>query len=87
MDYEFGRDGIARIRISSLGKNKPLVDGRKTITVTVSDWMGNEAQTKFQLVIDNTLKPLTPPANNNQGGPGGGLGGGGKGGGGGGIGG
>jgi outer membrane protein assembly factor BamB len=86
MDYEFGRDGIARIRISSLGKNKPLVDGRKTITVTVSDWMGNEAQTKFQLVIDNTLKPLTPPANN-QGGPGGGLGGGGgKGGGGGGIG-
>jgi len=73
MDYEFGRDGIAVVRISSLGKNKPLFDGRKTITVTVSDWMGNTSHATFQLVIDNTLKPTTRPTSNDKtgGGPGG----------------
>jgi outer membrane protein assembly factor BamB len=82
MEHEFGRDGLAVVRISSLGKNKPLVDGRKTITVTVSDWLGNQAQAKFFLVIDNTLRPLQrPTTGNNPGGPGG-PGGGGRGGGG-----
>lgn len=73
MDYEFGRDGVAIVRISALGKNKPLFDGRKTVTVTVSDWMGNTSNAKFQLVIDNTLKPLVRPTSNdnNRGGPGG----------------
>lgn len=81
MEYDFGRDGIALVRISSLGKNKPLFDGRKTITVTVSDWVGNTAKAQFQLVIDNTLKPLVRPTTggNNQGGNGSGGGKGGSG--------
>lgn len=87
MEYEFGRDGIAVVRISSLSKNKPLVDGRKTISVIVSDWMGNQAVTRFFLVIDNTLKPLQrPTGTDTAGGLGGGGGKGGLGGGGGGKG-
>jgi hypothetical protein len=77
MENEFGRDGLAIVRVSSLGKNKPFTDGRKTITVIVADWLGNEARKDFTLVIDNTLRPLTPPAQTQ---PGQGAGGGGKGG-------
>ncbi|MBN9503177.1 MAG: PQQ-binding-like beta-propeller repeat protein [Armatimonadetes bacterium] len=82
MDYEFGRDGIAVVRISSLSKkNKPLSNGRKTVTVTVADWLGNVNKATFQVVIDNSLRPLVRPTgndnNNNggRGGPGGGRGG------------
>ncbi|HJP84195.1 MAG TPA: PQQ-binding-like beta-propeller repeat protein [Fimbriimonadaceae bacterium] len=84
MENEFGRDGLAIVRISSLGKNKPFTDGRKTITVIVADWLGNETRKDFSLVIDNTLRPLQPPATTQPGqsGPGGGKGGGGVGGGG-----
>ncbi|MBC8065441.1 MAG: PQQ-binding-like beta-propeller repeat protein [Chlorobia bacterium] len=72
MEFEFGRDGIAVVRISSLGKNKPLTNGRKTITVSVADWLGNQSNAKFALIIDNTLRPLArPTTGNNQGGPGG----------------
>lgn len=85
MEHEFGRDGIALVRISSLGKNKPLNNGRKVITVAVSDWLGNQTRAEFTLVIDNTLRPLQRPTGNPTGGPGGlgGPGGGGRGGGGG----
>lgn len=79
MEYEFGRDGIANVRFSSLGKNKPLNNGRKTITVTVSDWLGNQTRADFALIIDNTLRPIQRPATGNTGpgGPGrGGAGGG-----------
>lgn len=81
MEHEFGRDGIASVRISSLGKNKPLNNGRKVITVVVSDWLGNQTRAEFALVIDNTLRPLQRPSNNppgglgGPGGPGGGRGG------------
>ena len=83
MEHEFGRDGFAIVRISSLGKNKPLTNGRKVITVTVSDWLGNTANSVFNLVIDNTLRPLARPTNDPNiggGGPAGGGGGGGIGG-------
>lgn len=86
LDFEFGRDGFLVVRISELGKNAPLADGRRILTVTVSDWMGNEAKAKFSLTIDNTLKPLgrpVDPGNNGGIGSPGGPGGGGKGGGGG----
>ncbi|MCC7229112.1 MAG: PQQ-binding-like beta-propeller repeat protein, partial [Fimbriimonadaceae bacterium] len=79
MEYEFGRDGIAVVRISSLSKNKPLVDGRKTISVIASDWMGNQGITRFFLVIDNTLKPLQRPTGTDTTGGGGKIGGGGGG--------
>jgi outer membrane protein assembly factor BamB len=77
LEHEFGRDGIAVVRISSAGKNRPLTDGRKTFTVTVSDWMGNTSTTSYTLVIDNALRPLMRPAAGTQTGgfPGGGPGG------------
>ncbi len=82
LDHEFGRDGIALCRISALGKNKPLNNGRKKITVTVSDWLGNETHRSYSLTIDNTLKPLVRPTSSTPK-PGTGTGGGPKGGGGG----
>ncbi len=77
-DFIFTREGIAIVHISSFGKNKPLLDGRRVITITVSDWLGNETKKPFSLTIDNTLKPLAPPKTNTGTGPGkGGKGGGG----------
>lgn len=82
LEHAFGRDGIAISRISSLGKNKPLSNGRKKITVTVSDWMGNETRKSYSLVIDNSLPPLVRPTgqsgdtgDNPRGGKGGAIGG------------
>lgn len=83
MDFEFGRDGFAIVKISSVGKNKPLFDGRRVITVTATDWMGNTTKSEFALRIDNTLKPLARPSITGTGVAGGGEG---KGGGGGGVG-
>ncbi len=82
LDYEFGRDGFAIVRFSSVGKNRPMMDGRKAIKVTVRDWLGNMTVSEFGLTVDNTLRPLTRP-NINTTGPGGGGGRGGLGGGGG----
>ena len=84
LDHEFGRDGIAFCRISSLSKNKPLNNGRKKITVTVTDWMGNLTVKSYSLMVDNSLRPLQRPTEgtNNPGGRGGGLSGAGSGGGG-----
>ncbi len=85
LDYEFGRDGFAIVQFSTVGKNRPMMDGRKTIKVTVRDWLGNATVSEFGLMIDNTLRPLTRPnINTGQGtGTGGGGGRGGLGGGGG----
>jgi outer membrane protein assembly factor BamB len=77
MDFKFGRDGVASVSISQTGKNKPLTDGRRKVNVTVSDWLGNTATRSFEISIDNTLRPLQPPAlpgntGGGTGGPGGG---------------
>ena len=89
MDAKLDRSGLAVVRFSVGGKNRLLSDGRKLITVTVSDWLGNVRKSTFYLTIDNTLNPVklpgaTDPANGAGGaGPGFGGGfGGGKGGGG-----
>lgn len=75
--FEFGRDGFAIVRISSVGKNRPLMDGRASILVSATDWMGNVSNAEFGLLIDNTLKPLARPANTGPtGGSGGNVGGG-----------
>jgi outer membrane protein assembly factor BamB len=77
LEFQFGRDGHAIVRISVAGPNRPLSDGTRNVTVRVSDWMGNETKQTYRLVIDNSLRPLqrpgatTPPA----GGAGGGAGG------------
>ncbi len=85
-DFTYKPDGKLNITFSTVGKNKPLVDGRKTILVTVSDWLGNIAKIPFGITIDNTLAPVKLPGSKdpNSRGPGGpGGAGGGKGGGGG----
>ncbi len=81
LEYKLQRDGTVLVYFSNFGKNKPLSDGRKDIVLSVSDWLGNQAEQHFALSIDNNLRPLTapapPPANGVFGGKGGagGLGG------------
>ncbi|HEY0868316.1 MAG TPA: PQQ-binding-like beta-propeller repeat protein [Fimbriimonas sp.] len=74
-DYGYTRDGFATVRFSTLGANKPLTDGRKSIVLTVADWLGNKTQKTFSLLIDNALPPIvrpgTQPANQPGRGPGG----------------
>lgn len=85
LEHTFTKDGLLIVRFTLSGKNKPLSDGRKVISVTASDWMGNSSKTDFSLTIDNALPPVKLPGsddqnNRNGGPPGGGRGGGGGGG-------
>lgn len=82
------RDGVALVHLSIDGPNKALLDGRRVFHIVVSDWMGNETNKTYAVMVDNTLPPLNTPANlQNGGGAGKGKGkGGGAGGGGGSIG-
>ena len=87
-EHTFNKEGILLVRFNLNGPNKPLSDGRKVITVTATDWVGNVRKQNFALTIDNTLRPVTLPGSETENGPGGpggpgGRGGGGKGGGGG----
>lgn len=70
---EMGRDGFAIVRFSVGGDNRPLTDGRRTIRVTVSDWMGNQTVAEFALLVDNTLRPLVRPTGGTTPTPGGGF--------------
>lgn len=87
------RDGTVHLRVAENGPFRPLRDGRHTIIVTASDWMGNKQSKTFYITVDNTLAPFMirnngMPGNPNQpgggqgrnGGPGGGGGGAGAGG-------
>lgn len=83
-DYigKLSNDGFLSVLIISGGANQPLQNGKVTVTVTASDWLGNMAKRDFVLTIDNSLNALgSPPRGtaNNQGGgagnPGGGRGG------------
>lgn len=66
-----------------LKPNPTLQDGRHTVVVTATDWMGNVSKTEYSIVIDNALPPLPLPGGNQTGqngtpggrGPGGGDGG------------
>ena len=92
VDFTKTKDQFYVVRVSTTGTVKPLSDGRHTLTVVVSDWMGNIATENFDVQIDNTLQPrksnLPPtsgrPGGGNNNGPGSGGSGGGSGGGGGG---
>jgi outer membrane protein assembly factor BamB len=71
LEYTIQRDGMIIVRFSAAGPNRPLPNGRRVITVTVSDWMGNVQKMPFALTIDNALPPVVLPGqnnNNNQGG-------------------
>ncbi|MCW5943619.1 MAG: PQQ-like beta-propeller repeat protein [Fimbriimonadaceae bacterium] len=71
MTNEWARDGFAIVRISLLGKNKPVSDGRKVVTVKVSDWLGNTTTKSFAVFVDNSLPPLAKPGSLGPGGIGG----------------
>ncbi|MCW5940481.1 MAG: PQQ-binding-like beta-propeller repeat protein [Fimbriimonadaceae bacterium] len=78
----YQRDGLLTLAISSGGPNQPLMDGRREITVIAKDWLGNETQRKFVLLVDNTLPALggLPRRDGADAGGGGGRGGGRRGG-------
>ncbi|MBS1714100.1 MAG: PQQ-binding-like beta-propeller repeat protein [Armatimonadetes bacterium] len=57
----FTRDGYLSIKISALGSNAPLMDGRANIVVSAVDWLGNKVDAPFALSIDNTLRPIGGP--------------------------
>lgn len=59
--FDFRRDGYMLVDISESGDNKPLRDGRRVLSVSVSDWLGNSREAKFALTIDNSLPPLGAP--------------------------
>ncbi len=76
LDYSITKEGLILVRFSLSGKNKPLADGRRTFTVTVSDWLGNVSKSEYSLMVDNTLPPIKlPGSDTNQNGPGGNKGG------------
>jgi outer membrane protein assembly factor BamB len=78
-NYVLTRDGILTVDIGPDAKNAPLANGRKTITVTAADWMGNVSKTSYTVVVDNQLPPTgrgTAPAEKKTGGAGNGRGGG-----------
>lgn len=79
-DVKFTPDGVAVIYFSNEGKNSPLQDGRHTIVVSVSDWLGNAENQQFILNIDNTLPPIQIAGQDKTQGGQGGDGGGGSGG-------
>jgi len=61
LEYKLNKDGTVVVYFTQTGKNRALSDGRKEITVTASDWMGNTVQQKFSLTIDNALPPIKLP--------------------------
>ncbi|MFM9874008.1 MAG: PQQ-binding-like beta-propeller repeat protein [Fimbriimonadaceae bacterium] len=79
--HRMSNDGYVSVLIISRGANAQIANGRATISVTASDWLGNKMQRDFSVKIDNTLPPLgSPPKSNTQpGGAGGPAGGGGRG--------
>lgn len=40
---------------------KSLPDGRQTVLVRVSDWMGNTTQHEWSFIVNNRLRPRVPP--------------------------
>ncbi len=81
LKHELTRDGFIIVRISPGGENRPLQDGRKNITVIVSDWIGNETRAMYSVTVDNSISSTVRPASGGTNPPGGGgVGGGGLGG-------
>jgi len=85
LDYRYTRDGFLSVEFGGDSKNPSPPLGRLTITVTVSDWMGNPSKSDFSVICDATVsKPLGRPSDrakpaSGSRGSGGGAGGGGAG--------
>lgn len=79
--HRLSTDGYVSVLVISRGANAQIANGRATITVTASDWLGNTMKREFSIKVDNSLPPLgSPPKTTTQPGGAGGLGGGGRGG-------
>ncbi len=80
LDCKLEKTGYVFVRFTLTAKNRPLSDGRKTITVSIADWLGNTRKSEFALTIDNSLPlvrlPGSQPGAGGPGGPGGPPGGG-----------
>lgn len=57
----YTKDGYLSVKISAVGVNRPLMDGRAEIVVSAADWLGNKIDSPFVLSIDNTLPPTGGP--------------------------
>lgn len=84
LDYRYTRDGFLSVEFGGDSKNMTPPLGRLTITITVSDWMGNQSKTDYSVICDATVsKPLgrasdkAKPPSGSRGSGGGGVGGGG----------
>ncbi len=65
--HEYGRDGFAIVRVSNFTENKPLENGRQSIKVKATDWLGNTVEQEFVLTVDNLLRPVTRPGTEGSG--------------------
>ncbi|MBI1756352.1 MAG: PQQ-binding-like beta-propeller repeat protein [Fimbriimonas ginsengisoli] len=80
VESERNKDGRYLVKLHITQENRPLREGKHTITVQAVDWSGNRAEETFILMVDNTLQPLGQPVLGPQPGDTGGGGGGGRGG-------
>lgn len=69
---KLSNDNYLSVLIVTRGVNPQIPNGRATITVAASDWLGNAMIRTFSVKIDNALEPVgSPPTNSNtQGGSG-----------------
>ncbi len=67
---EFRREGYISIKVSARTVNKALQNGRRKLTLQVSDWLGNKTTKVLNLTIDNTLPALGSPKADNAAGDG-----------------
>ncbi len=74
-NFDFGRDGYLVCQISQYKKNNMLSNGRHTIRIVASDWMGNQTVLSSTIRVDNSLDPLKRPGSDSGTGSSGGKGG------------
>ncbi len=73
VDFTKTKEQFYVVRVSTTGSVKPLKDGRHTLTVIVTDWMGNTATESYDVQVDNSLQPRKSTIPNKPNGPGGGA--------------
>lgn len=67
-NIDLDKDGYIRYSITTGGANRPLRNGRTTIVITASDWLGNTMTKTYALTVDNTLPALGGPPTTTGGG-------------------
>lgn len=66
-NFDFGRDGYLICQISQYKKNNMLSNGRHTIRIVASDWLGNQTVLTSTIRVDNSLDPLKRPGSDSNG--------------------